>query len=317
MRAARFHEWGAAPVVDDVPDPARAGGQVLVEVRAGGVGHLDVTIAGGEFKMRPELPYIGGVEGAGVVLDADPDAPVRPGSEVMLRGGGLGLLRDGCWTERVSVPAKAVTPLPAPLPPEVAATFFVPATTAYVALHDVARLDAGEEVIVAGAAGAVGSMVAQLALAAGATVIGVVSWPEQLARVPKGVEPVDGSAPDAVAELARRRSASLLVDTLGGADLVGRSRWVRQGGRAVVIGYVAGPQVSIDLPSWLLDDVALLPVNMIRRERRAREVSGELVQRLSAGELHLDVQSFDLADAAQALADLRAGRVRGRAVLTP
>ncbi|MBO0850677.1 MAG: alcohol dehydrogenase catalytic domain-containing protein, partial [Pseudonocardia sp.] len=231
MRAARFHEWGAAPVLEDVPDPVRAGGEVLVEVRAGAVGHLDVTIAGGEFAMRPELPYIGGVEGAGLVLDADPDAPVRPGSEVMLRGGGLGLLRDGCWTERVSVPAKAVTPLPAPLPPEVAATFFVPATTAYVALHDVARLDAGEQVIVAGAAGAVGSMVAQLALAAGATVTGVVSWPEQLARVPKGAEPVDGSAPDAVAELTRRRSASLLVDTLGGADLVDRSRWVRQGGR--------------------------------------------------------------------------------------
>ncbi|MBO0877796.1 MAG: zinc-binding dehydrogenase, partial [Pseudonocardia sp.] len=102
-----------------------------------------------------------------------------------------------------------------------------------------------------------------------------------------------------------------------GADLVDRSRWVRQGGRAAVIGYVSGPRVSIDLPSWLLDEVALLPVNMIRRERRAREVFGELVQRLSAGELYLDVQRFDLADAAHALDALRAGQVRGRAVLTP
>ncbi|WP_028921020.1 quinone oxidoreductase family protein [Pseudonocardia acaciae] len=316
MRAARFHQWGAAPVVEDVPEPVRAEGEVLVEVRAGAVGHLDATIAGGEFAMRPNLPYTGGVEGAGVVLDGSPD-DLPEGTQVMLRGGGLGLLRDGCWTERVSVPAKAVTRLPAPLPPDVAATFFVPATTGYVALHDVARVQAGEEVIVAGAAGAVGSMVAQLALAAGATVTGVVGWPEQLARVPKGVEPVDGSSPDAVAELAERRSATLLVDTLGGADLVNRSRWVRQGGRAVVIGYVAGPRLTVDLPSWLLDDVALLPLNMIRRERRAREVSADLVRRLSAGELHLDVQRFDLADAARALDDLRAGQIRGRAVLTP
>ena len=93
-----------------------------------------------------------------------------------------------------------------------------------------------------------------------------------LARVPKGVEPVDGSAPDAVAELARRRSASLLVDTLGGADLVDRSRWVRQGGRAVAIGYVAGPRLSVDLPSWrFLRDVApdwLLPgVAQLARDR--------------------------------------------------
>jgi NADPH:quinone reductase len=75
-------------------------------------------------------------------------------------------------------------------------------------------------------------------------------------------------------------------------------------------------RADIDLPSWLLDDVALLPFNMIRRERRAREVSGELVERLSAGELHLGVQRFDFADAALALDELRAGRVRGRAVLT-
>ncbi|QUH02035.1 zinc-binding dehydrogenase [Saccharopolyspora erythraea] len=317
MRAARFHAWGAPPAVDDVPEPVREQGRVLVEVQAGAVAHLDATIAGGDFKMRPELPYIGGVEGAGVVLESDDDSGFEPGCQVMLRGGGLGMLRDGTWTERVSVSPKALTRLNTPLPPEVAATFFVPATTAHVVLHDVARLEAGEEVIVVGAAGAVGSMVAQQAMAAGATVIGVVGREDQLADVPDGAEAVATTSPDAVTRLAEARSASLLVDTLGGEDLVGRTRWVSQGGRAVVIGYVAGTGVSIDLPSWLLDDVALLPVNMIRREHRAREVAGELVEKLSAGELHVAVQQFDLADAAAALDELRAGRLRGRAVVTP
>jgi NADPH:quinone reductase len=317
MRAARFHAWGEAPVLDEVQEPVRAEGEVLVAVRAGTVAHLDVTIAGGDFGMKPRLPYVAGVEGAGVVVESDPGSGLEPGTQVMLRGGGIGILRDGTWAERVSVPVKAVTPLDEPLPFEVAATFFVPATTAHVALHDVARLQAGEEVVVVGAAGAVGAMVAQQALAAGASVIGVVGRSDQLAQVPKGVDAVDGSSPDVVARLAAARSASLLVDTLGGDGLVARTRWVRPGGRAVVIGYVTGTSVTIDLPSWLLDDVALLPVNMIRQERRAREVSGELVRRLAAGELTVAVQSYDLADAARAVEDLKEGRVQGRAVLRP
>ncbi|MFF5494399.1 zinc-binding alcohol dehydrogenase family protein [Streptomyces aquilus] len=314
MRAVRFHTWGSAPVLDEVPEPVRAPGEVLVQVTAGGVSHLDVTVASGDFGLKPALPYVGGVEGAGTVLEADPDSGLTPGTRVVLRGGGLGLLRDGTWAERVSVKRKAVSPLTSPLAPAVAASFFVPATTAYVALHDVARIGPDEDVVVVGAAGAVGAMVAQQALAAGARVTGVVGREDQLADVPKGVAAVTLEAAEALAE---DRSASLLVDTLGGAGLVGRSRWVRQGGRAVVIGYVTGPRVEIDLPSWLLDEVALLPVNMIRQERRAREVSGDLVRRLSEGELTLAVEEFGLAEAPAALDALRGGRVRGRAVLLP
>lgn len=158
-----------------------------------------------------------------------------------------------------------------------AASFFVPATTAYVALHDVGRVEKGEGVVVVGAAGAVGAMVAQQALAAGARVTGVVGRADQLADVPEGVEAVQLGDTQSLERLAQDRSAALLVDTLGGDGLVGRSRWVRQGRRAVVIEYVAGPHVALDLPSWLLDEVALLPVNMIRAEHRAREVAGDLV----------------------------------------
>jgi NADPH2:quinone reductase len=317
MRAARFHTWGSAPVVDEVPEPVRGEGEVLVEVQAAAVAHLDATVAGGNFDLKPPLPYVGGVEGAGVVVACDADSGLEPGVQVMLRGGGLGLLRGGTWTERVSVPAKAVTRLGSPLPPEIAATFFVPATTAFVVLHDVARLAEEEEVIVVGAAGAVGSMVAQQARLAGAKVTGVVGRAEQLAELPDGVSGVCLDSTEDVGRLTADRPATLLVDTLGGDGLVARTRWVRPGGRAAVIGYVTGTEVRVDLPSWLLDDVALLPVNMIRQERRAREVAGDLVKRLSAGELQVGVQRYEFADAALALEDLRAGRVRGRAVLVP
>lgn len=317
MRAARFHTWGSAPVVDDVAEPTRGEGEVLVDVQAAAVAHLDVTVASGTFNLKPPLPYAGGVEGAGIVVEADASSGVEPGDQVMLRGAGLGLLRDGTWTERLSVPAKAANKLDAPLPPEVAATFYVPATTAYVVLHDVARLSEDEQVIVVGAAGAVGSMVAQQAVLAGAKVTGIVGRADQLTDVPDGVTGVCLDSTDDIDRLAVDRPASLLVDTLGGDGLVARTRWVRPGGRAAVIGYVTGTEVRVDLPSWLLDDVALLPVNMIRQERRAREIAGDLVKKLSAGELSVAVQKYEFADAALALEDLRAGRVRGRAVLVP
>lgn len=313
MRAARLHEWGGRPRVEDVPEPV---GETVVRVEAAAVAHLDLTVASGRFHMKPELPHIGGVEGCGIVVSSDVH---EPGTRVMLRGGGLGLVRSGTWAELVSVRSKHVAPLPADLSPELGATYFVPTTTAYTALHDIGRLgawsDEDEVVVVAGAAGAVGSMVVQLALRAGATVIGVVAG-EQAGRWPAVDSVILGDEARA-AELTLDRPATLLVDTLGGAGLAERSRWVRPGGRAVSIGYVAGTSVSLDLPNWLLEDVALLPVNMIRRDATARQHAPMLAQLLAAGELTLEVESFDLGDVAKALDLLATGGLRGRAVITP
>lgn len=307
MRALRFHGWGTPPVLDDIDEPVRGDGQVLVQIEAAALAHLDLTVASGNFGMKPTLPYTGGVEGSGVVLESD-DLP--PGTQVMLRGAGLGLLRGGTWQERVSVSRKAVTVLDPWLPAEVAATFFVPTTTAAVVLRDIARLEPGEKVAVVGAAGAVGASVVQQALLAGATVTGLVGREEQLADVPGGV--LLGDVP---AGWAEERPFDLLVDTLGGTDLSARTGWVRSGGRAVVIGYVAGTQTTLDLPNWLLADVALLPVNMIRHERRARELGPEMIRRLAAGELSVTTETVPAEDGADALERMATGRVRGRAVL--
>jgi NADPH:quinone reductase len=313
MRAARFHDWGTDPRVEEIREPERRPGEVLVRMQASSLSHLDLTVASGSFGMHPELPYVGGVEGSAAVVAAD---DLAPNTQVLVRGGGVGLLRDGTWAEFVSVPRKSVTVLPHALPPDVAATFYQPTSTAYVAVHDIAQLKAGERVIVVGAAGAVGSQVVQQALMVGADVIGVVGRSEQIARIPHGAHPVVIDDDLATARLAKDRSASVLVDTFGGDGLVGRSHWVEPGGRAVVIGYVTGTSATFDLPSWLLDDVALLPVNMIRKERRAREVSAELIGQLARGELHIDVERFDIADISSALQQLRTGHIRGRGVIT-
>lgn len=322
MRAARIHAWGGAPAVDEVPEPAPGPAETLVRVEAAAVGHLDLTVASGTFHIKPELPYVGGVEGCGTVLTSD---VYEPGTRVLLRGGGLGLLRDGTWAERVTAKTRTLTVLPAGLSPGLGASYFVPTTTAYTALHDVGRLGAwdgvraaaDEVVVVAGAAGAVGSMVVQLALRAGCTVIGAVSGTGRGGPLPAEVETVRLDDEGRVAELSRERPATLLVDTVGGPGLAARSRWVRPGGRTAVVGYVAGPDAALDLPNWLLDDVALLPVNMIRRDAAAREHLPALTGLMVGGELALAVEEFALADAGRALHLLAMGGLQGRAVLVP
>jgi len=324
MRAVRIHDWNQPPSVDEVPVPVPAPGESLIRVEAAAVAHLDLTVASGTFGIKPELPYVGGVEGCGTVVESD---RFEPGTRVVLRGGGLGLLRAGTWAEYVTVKSKALTAVPPGLSAELGATFWVPTTTAHVALHTVARLGswspetgdsaAAETVVVGGAAGAVGSMVTQLALRAGANVIALVAGPEQAEDVATGAEVVTPQDEARIAELAKERPATLLVDTIGGVDLTSRARWVRPGGRAASIGYVGGTEVRIELSNWLLDDVALLPVNMIRREQEARAVVAELGQLLVDGQLRLNVESFGLGDAGRAIELLRAGKLRGRGVLVP
>ncbi|WP_420880597.1 quinone oxidoreductase family protein [Rhodococcus sp. (in: high G+C Gram-positive bacteria)] len=315
MRAARLHSFGQAPVVDDVDVPARDSGQTLVRIDAAALGHLDMTVASGNFDVRPALPHIGGTDGAGTVVESD---TFEPGTRVLVRGGGVGLFKNGCWAEYVVAADKAFTPFDSGLDPAVAATFLLPSTTGYVAVHDVADARVGERVIVSGASGAVGAMAAQFALLAGASeVIGVVPREDQAALVPEGVRAIVGRDAEVAEALGPEPVADVLIDTLGGDALPHLLARVVPGGRAALIGYTLGTQLTIDLPNWLLSDVAILPVNMIRKTARQAELAPELIARLVAGDIRLAVQQFPLDDIADALQLMREGKVTGRAVVVP
>ncbi|MHB1065203.1 MAG: hypothetical protein ACYC1Z_12070 [Georgenia sp.] len=116
-------------------------------------------------------------------------------------------------------------------------------------------------------------MAVQMALLASARVAALVATEAQKSLVPSGAEAITIDDPEPVALLAAERSATMLVDTIGGERLGERMKWVGAGGRAALIGYVAGTSTTLDLRNWLLDHVALLPVSMIRRERAARELA--------------------------------------------
>ncbi|HEV7977647.1 quinone oxidoreductase family protein [Amycolatopsis sp.] len=315
MRAARLHSYGQAPIIDEIETPTPVGGQTLVRIDAAALGHLDMTVASGTFNVRPPLPHIGGTDGAGTVVESD---TFEPGTKVLVRGGGIGLFKAGCWAEYLVAADKVFTPFDSALDPHVAATFFLPSTTGFVTVNDVAQVVPGERVVVSGASGAVGSMAAQFALLAGASeVIGVVPREDQAALVPSGVRAVVGRGPELAAALGAEPVAEVLIDTLGGDALPPLLERVAPGGRAVLVGYTLGTELRIDLPNWLLSDVAVLPVNMMRRTERQAQLAPQLIDRLVAGEVSLAVQRFPLDDIADALRLMRDGKVTGRAVVVP
>ena len=289
MRAIRVHAWNEPPRLEDVPEPARTRGRTLVRMAAATVGHIDRTVWGGQFMSPPTLPYVPGVEAAGIVLESD---VFQAGERVWIRGAGLGTRFDGTWREVIDAPDAAIGRLPDGLAMTLGSAFFSPSTSAWVALHEVAKVRAGERVLVSGASGAVGSLVMQLARDAGA---------EAFALSAQGPsEPVD-----------------VLIDTVGGPVLAAALEHVVPGGRAVLVGYTAGNNLSVDIARFLQRDVSLLPLNMFRRDAAGRAAAPELLARLADGRLQLQVTEFPLTDAARAMQWITQRGHRGRAVLVP
>ena len=302
MKALRVHAWGEPPRFEELPPPTRSMGKSLVRVHAASVGHIEHTIWGGRFALRPPLPYVPGTEAAGVVLEGERFAP---GTRVWLRGAGLGTRGDGTWREVADVPDAALGLLPDPVEFPLGAAFFSPCTAAWCALHDLGQWRNGETVLVTGAGGAVGSVVLQLAREAGANVQALVTPGSRAlaADVPQvGVDDL-------------RPNAALLIDTVGGPVLPQALRGVAPGGRAVLVGYAAGREPPLDLAELMLRDVALLPLNMVRREAAARARAPELLDRLADGRLRLAVETHPFEQAVELLPQLDRRRGGARPVL--
>ncbi|MHA5047126.1 quinone oxidoreductase family protein [Streptomyces sp. SD15] len=308
-RALVLERFGSLPRLLERPVPERQPGQTLVRVRAAQVSHLDLNILDGRFGILPDLPTVPGTTAAGVVDSSDTHAE---GSLVWLRGKGLGMSRDGCWADHVTVPDSAAAPVPKGTDPAMACSFFSPAGSAWAAVHSVAAIRPGERVLVTGAAGAVGALTVQVAARAGAEVIGVVGRPAKLAHVPSPGKPLLAS------ELSVESvggPVDALIDTVGGTVLRNALGLVRPRGRAALVGYTAGRDFGVDLADWLLADVALLPVNLMSRTKEVMADADRLLADLTAGELTLPVERYGPDRLAEAVERLRTGDAIGKVAL--
>jgi NADPH2:quinone reductase len=305
----------AAVEVRDVPEPTRAPQQVLVDVAAVGVNFPDVLQTKGLYQYRPELPYTLGAELAGTVREVPDGSPLAPGDRVAV------ITSTGAFAEVAAVDADHVLPLPDNVSFEAGAGLPMNYLTAHFALLVRGHLQAGQAVLVHGAAGGVGTACVQLAAALGATVIAVVSSDAkaEVARAAGAAHavPVEGFR-DAVKELG---GVDLVVDPVGGDRFTDSLRCLRPLGRLLVIGFTAGEIPTVKVNRLLLNNIDVVGVGWgayaLGRPGYAAGQWDELVPHLRSGALDPPIGArFPLEKAAEALAQIDERRVLGKSVLT-
>ena len=301
MKAISVHAFGGPEVllVDDVPVPQPAEGQVLVRVHAAGVNPADWKMRSGAFqKFRPiPLPWIPGLEGAGVVEAVGPGVTqFKPGQAVF---GSF----SGAYAEFALAQAGDLQLKPAQLTFAEAAAIPVGALTAWGEVVDAAQVKPGQRVLVHGAAGGVGLFAVQFAHQKGAYVIGTTSTPNlDFVRLLGADEVIDytvGPFEKAVHDL------DAVNDTVGG-DLPERSLSVlRKGGIFVT--------VAAQLPE---DFGKAQGVRGVRGMRTAPANLADICAMVEEGKLKAVVSKvFPLSQARQAHELSQTGHGRGRIVL--
>jgi NADPH2:quinone reductase len=305
--------------IAEVDDPAAADGTVLIEVHAAGVGFVDHLICRGEYQIKPPLPFIPGLEVAGVVRSAPEDSGFEPGMRV---AAGTAF---GGWAELVAAPTFLVMPLPDDTSIDAGAGFVVNFQTAHLALTRRGRLAQGEAVLVHGAAGGVGTACIQVARALGAgTIIGVASGRERMAvAMAAGADHALDANEDWVAqtrELTGGRGADVVCDPVGGEAFSQSLRCMAPEGRLLVIGFATGSIPTVEANRLLLRHHEVIGVNwggMLPLDPELPvKAARDLHRWLERGYLRPVVgERYRLEDGSRALEDFAARRVTGKPVL--
>lgn len=239
----RHGEPGDALELCDVPVPDPQPGEVRIAVDAAGLGLPDVFMCRASYAFRPEIPFTPGQEVAGVVTAVGEGSLAQVGARVMavtafFRGFG-GLAESALALDASTHPA------PDAMDASVAACFVIPYHTAYLALVTRGRLEAGETLVVLGAAGGSGSGAVALGTALGARVIAVAGGAEKAAacRALGADLVIDHHQSDiaqAIREATDGRGADLIFDPVGGAACASALRAIASEGRLLAIGYASG-----------------------------------------------------------------------------
>ncbi|WP_326836880.1 NADP-dependent oxidoreductase [Amycolatopsis rhabdoformis] len=280
------------------PEPEPAINDVVVEVHASGFtsGELTWPSTWTDRLGRDRTPSIPGQELAGVVTALGYGTRgVSVGQRVV---GLTDSYRAGGLAERVAIEVRNLAPLPGDVDFTVGASLPMPALTAWQGLFDHGRLESGQSILVHGAAGSVGSMVAQLAREAGAHVIGTGRAADREKALDFGAMEFVDLENDSLDDVGR---VDLVFDVIGG-DIQRRSAGVvRAGGTLVTI---AGPPEARPADGLALDFVVLPD----------RVQLGEIVQRVRDGRLRTNIATVVAFDAAIA-ALTSTGRISGQTII--
>ena len=300
----------------EVAEPA-AGDGVVVDVAAAGVSFADLLQTKGAYQMRVPVPYTPGMGAAGVVRSAPPGLGLAPGQRVAV------LLSYGCWQEVISAPAERVLPLPEDMSIEAGAAVPLNYLTALFALVRRGRVQAGETLLVHGAAGGVGTAAIQLGRALGLRTVAVVG--DEAKRefaVQCGADHTvlsDGWLP-AVRDLLGEREVDIVVDPVGGDRMTDSLRSLGPEGRLLVVGFAGGEIPTVKVNRLLLGNTGVLGVAsrefFEQHPAAVTELWTRLIELRQTGMLpDPPVQLYPFADAPGALRAIAARQAMGTVVL--
>lgn len=321
MRAAVCPELGPPEVVrvEEIPSPPLGDGQVRIRVEVAALNFPDVLLVAGQYQIPVEPPFVPGSELAGVVVEVGEGVDhVAVGDPVV----GTGLV--GAFAEEAVLGAHAVHRRPDGVSAAVGAASGVTYKTAYHVLRSTAALSAGDQLVVLGAGGGVGSAAVQLGAHLGATVTAVASSPEKLevARSLGATNLVDHREVDLRTTLKELlpQGADIVVDPVGGALAEPALRACRWGARFVTVGFASGEIPRIPLNLVLLKGVQVLGFQFIdfathRPDELARN-EAELAELLASGAVRPHIgATFPLERTAEALRLLADGDAVGKVLI--
>ena len=287
MKAAIFKQHGGPDVLEyaDVPEPRIRANEVLVEVKACALNHLDIFVRNGLPGIEIPLPHILGNDIAGVVREVGELVTwVQPGEEVMVQPGVscghceaclsgrdnlcreydiIGYHSDGGYAELVAVPGVNIIPKPSGLSWEEAAALPLVTVTAWHMLVTRAAVQPGEDVLVHAAGSGVGSMAIQIAKLRGARVITTASSDEKLAKARElgadvTINYTGDDWPKEVRRVTDRKGVDVVVEHTGAATWPGSIAALKNNGRLVTCGATSGFDAHTDLRQVFYRHLTLL-----------------------------------------------------------
>jgi len=318
VRAAICPQYGPPEVVEvrELESPAPEPSQVRVRVSTAAVNFPDVLLVADRYQVSVPPPFVPGSEFAGVVTELGSGAT---GFAVGDRVTGTAMF--GAFAEQVCVPVAALAPIPRGIDDRTAAASGVAFRTAYHCLRSMARISAGDDVVVLGAGGGVGLAAVALATALGARVTAVASSAEKLAAATShGAVAVinhrDGELRAAL-KTAIPQGASAVIDPVGGELSEPALRALGRGGRFVTIGYASGTIPQIPLNLVLVKGIHVLGFQFqdVARDEFARNEI-ELRDLLISGAVRPHIGAkFPLDQTADALRHVADGKAIGKVLI--
>lgn len=324
MKAIVVHEFGGPEVLalQEVPDPVPGPGQIRVRLRACGVNPYDTYVRSGHYMLKPDLPYIPGADGAGVIDRLGERVAGWTVGERVYIGGTAAHPAWGAYAELAVCEPGQVHRLPERLSFAQGAAIGVPYVTAWRAVAEHAAPRAGEMVFIHGASGAVGLAAIQVARLLGLTVVGSAGSDAGLTLVREqgaalAVDHTRDGYLDEVKAFTGGRGPDIVIEMLANVNLDRDLGLVAPGGRIVIVGNRG--RTEIDARQIMAKDAIVRGFafwNLAPQE--LERIHARLAPDLASGALTPYVGTeLPLAEAPQAHIQVLARGARGKIVLVP